>query len=75
MIPKEIIDFVSKDETIKIVRNDPKWIQLLKSEKTNKDSIINFCLKFPYIQARNMEDYIHISDVYDLRNWEGLQLT
>lgn len=61
MIPQEIKDYVLKDKSVKIVRDRPEWLQLLKSEETDKDKIIYFCSKFSKIRVLDTDDYIHIS--------------
>ena len=60
MIHKEIVDFVSQNATVEIVRNSAKWLQLLKTKKTNVNLIIEFCSKFKGINIVDTIDYVHV---------------
>lgn len=70
-IPKIAKELLNNFAATKIVRNDPNWIQIIKSE-SDLDYIEDICKEFD-LRIQNMQDYYHISKSNRQSDWEFIK--
>ena len=70
-IPIKAREQLNNFAATKVVRNDPNWIQIVKSE-SDLDYIEDICKEFD-LRIQNMVDYYHISKSNRQSDWEFVE--